>query len=114
MARLAITVENFPQDPRVGHGATRMVPDAQMMSLVSAPWRLTRVAAAVFAAGSSCRKNDRPGQPINGTCVRQRTEPGNLESIRFASTSMVKAAHTEVGTRVFACAPDLFRFWRSV
>ena len=63
-----------------------------MISLVSAPWRLTRVATAIIGAGSSCRKNDRPDQPVNGARVRQRTEPGNLETIRFASTSVVKAA----------------------
>jgi hypothetical protein len=122
MVRLAVTVENFPQDPRVGHGATRMVPDAQMISLVSAPWRLSRVAAAVFGAGSSCRKNDRPDQPVNGARVRQRTEPGNLETIRFASTSVVsskferdRSGGAEAGTRVFACAFSRFvRFWRSV
>ena len=63
-----------------------------MISLVSAPRRLTRVAAAVFGAGSSCHKNELPDQPVNGARVRQRTEPGNLETIRFASTSVVKAA----------------------
>src|SRR5262245_58763764 len=46
-----------------------------------------------FRGGSSCRKNDRPDQrPVSGARVRQRTEPGNLETIRFASTSVVKAA----------------------
>ena len=90
-----------------------------MISLVSAPWRLTRVAAAVFGAGSSCRKNDQPDQPVNGARVRQRTEPGNLETIRFASTSVVKAASSSATGQAArkpahefsrVLSPDLFDF----